>query len=170
MKEFDPRTSVLQAKLQAWCATLLSIVVDAYQLGAVLGRGALVAAADGDALAPDVAFIPIADRAIAGPDSVKGAPGLAIDILFSRMPEPERAELRQRYAGLGVLEYWQIEADTAQAALYQANAAGEYDLILPDKVGMHFSAAIPELSFPVRWFREQPGVWTILQRWGMIRD
>lgn len=170
MKEFDPQFSVLQAKLQAWCVSLLSIVVDAYQLGAVLGRGALVAAPDGDILAPDVAYIPAARRKIAGPDAVRGSPGLAIDILHSHVPEPDRAELRRRYARLGVLEYWQIEADTARAALYQANAEGGYDLILPDKVGMHFSAAIPELSFPVRWFREQPGVWTILQRWGMIRD
>jgi len=167
--------SVLQAKLQAWCVAMLSVVVDAYQLGAVIGKGARVAAGDdalagGQFVAPDVMFVPTAARKAVGRDAVRGAPGLAIDILHSQIPHAERAALRQRYAGLCVLEYWQIEADTAQAALYQASADWQYDLIPPDKAGMYFSAAIPELSFPVKWFREQPGVWTVMQRWGMIGD
>ena len=168
--DIDPRFSVLQAKLQAWCVSLLSIVVDAHHLGAVLGKGARVAEAGGVFLTPDVAFIPAARRKIVGPDSVRGAPGLVIDILQSGVLEPERDGLRRRYARLRALEYWQIEADTARAALYQADARWEYELIPPDKAGMHYSAAIPELSFPVRWFREQPGVWTIMQRLGMIHD
>jgi hypothetical protein len=174
MDTFSP-VSVLQAKLQAWCVAMLSVVVDAYQLGAVIGKGARVAAGDaalarGEHVSPDVLFVPTDAREIVGRDAVRGAPGLVIDILHSGVPQAEREALRRRYAGLRVLEYWQVEADTAQSALYQASADWQYDLIPPDKAGMYFSAAIVELSFPVKWFREQPGVWAIMQRWEMIGD
>lgn len=169
MSTFLPQVSVLQAKLQAWCVSLLSVVVDAYDLGAVIGKGVIVQAGE-TALWPDVAFVPKSSRGIVGRDAIRGAPALCIDIIHSRLPEAEREALRQRYAGIHVVEYWQVEADTAQAALYQASAGWQYDLIPPDKAGMHFSAAIVELSFPVKWFREQPTVWRIMQAWGLIRD
>lgn len=169
MSAFSPQVSVLQAKLQAWCVSMLSVVVDAYDLGAVIGKGVIVQAGE-TALWPDVAFVPKSRRGIVGRDAIRGAPALCIDIIHSGLPEAEREALRQRYAGIQVVEYWQVEADTAQAALYQASAGWQYDLIPPDKAGMHFSAAIVELSFPVKWFREQPSVWRIMQAWGMIRD
>lgn len=161
--------SVLQAKLQAWCVGLLSIVVDAYELGTVLGKGALIEAGDGT-LSPDVTYVPNDGRTTVGPDRVRGAPALAIDIIHRAMPEADRRALRQRYADVRVLEYWQIEADTARSFLFQASADWTYDMIAPDKAGMHFSSAIAELSFPVKWFHEQPGVWKIMEQLGMIHD
>ncbi|MCS7060684.1 MAG: hypothetical protein RMN25_05910 [Anaerolineae bacterium] len=169
MAALSPQVSVLQAKLQAWCVSMLSLVVDAYDLGAVIGKGAVVQAG-GQNLTPDVLFVSKSQRAMVGADAIHGPPALCIDIIYRTVPEPERESLRQRYASIQVVEYWQIEADTGQAALYQASATWSYDLIPPDKAGMHFSSAIVELSFPVRWFREQPSVWRIMQAWGMIRD
>ena len=49
--------AVLQAKLQAWLVIMLTIVVEAYELGAVIGKGARVAS-HGEALFPDVVFVP----------------------------------------------------------------------------------------------------------------
>ena len=169
MANIIPSLSVLQAKLQAWCVSMLSVVVDAYELGAVIGKGAIVRAGQED-LAPDVAFVPTASRGIVARDAIKGAPALCIDIIHGGMSEAERGMLRHRYAGIQVVEYWQVEADTGQAALYQASAEWQYDLIPPDKAGMHFSSAIVELSLPVKWFREQPGVWRMMQQWDMIHD
>ncbi|MGQ9903134.1 MAG: hypothetical protein ACUVRU_02105 [Anaerolineae bacterium] len=169
MSDFSPCVSVLQAKLQAWCVGMLSVVVDAYSLGAVIGKGTALRTGEAD-LWPDVIFVPKRSRGIVSRDAIKGAPTLCIDIIHSGFPEAERAALRQRYAGIHVLEYWQVEADTAQAALYQADAEWRYDLIPPDKAGMHFSTAIVELSFPVKWFREQPDIWRIMQAWGMIHE
>ncbi len=169
MSTFSTQVSILQARLQAWCVGMLSILVDAYDLGAVIGKGAPVQAGDVE-LWPDVVFVPKNSRHIVGRDAIKGAPALCIDIIHSGLAQAEREALRERYAGIHVVEYWQVEADTARADLYQANANWRYDLIPPDKAGMHFSSAIVELSFPVRWFREQPGMWRIMQAWGMIRD
>jgi hypothetical protein len=154
---------------------LLTVVVDAYELGAVIGKGARIIAGDTagsaeDVLTPDAVFVPNENRKIVGPDAIRGPVALAVDVLHSGVSEAERAELRRRYAAARVLEYWQIEADKGRAFLYQADANGRYDLIPPDKAGLHFSCAIVHLAFPVEWFRKQPDLWTIMEWWGMIED
>ncbi len=169
MDTFNPATAVLQAKLQAWCVGMLTILVDAYQLGAVIGRGACVRVG-GETLRPDVMFVPALDRKIVAADVVRGAPQLAIDLIHSRLPEAERAGLRARYAAAHVLEYWQVEADRAHPNFYQASAAWTYDLIPPDKAGVHFSTALVELTFPALWFRRQPDLFTMMSYWGLISD
>jgi hypothetical protein len=168
--DFTSSTAVLQAKLQAWCVCLLSVPVDAYKLGAVIGKGAPIRTATGDALWPDVMFVLTEHRESVSAEAVAGAPALTIDIITSAMPEDQRAALCKRYAAAGVNEYWQIEADKASVFLYQANASGGLDPIQPDKAGIHFSSAIVELSFPIIWFRHQPDVWTMMSWWGMIHD
>jgi hypothetical protein len=169
MIDFNPQTAVLQAKMQAWCVSMLSVLTDAYKLGAVIGKGACIRTAE-DALYPDVIFIPTEDRKIVGPDAVRGGPLLAIDVIDSKLPAAERESLRRRYNAAHVLEYWQVEADRAHPTFYQASAAWEYDLIPPDKAGMHFSSAIVELAFPVTWFRNQPDLFTMMTYWDIISD
>jgi hypothetical protein len=159
--------AVLQAKMQAWLVTLLTVVVEAYELGAVIGKGARVVVGD-DTLTPDVLYVPNSDRKLVKPDAIRGAAPLAIDVLHSSFPEHERAELRRRYAAARVLEYWQVDADKGQAHFYQADANGRYDEIPPDKKGMHYSSAMVHLAFPVEWFRKQPDLLTIMQWWGLI--
>jgi Uma2 family endonuclease len=159
--------AVLQAKLQAWLVTMLTVVAEAYELGAVIGKGARIAS-NGEILTPDVLFVPNTDRKRVKPDAIQGAVPLAIDVLHSGVPEVERAELRRRYSAAGVLEYWQVDADKGQAHFYQADANGRYDEIPPDKQGMHYSAAIVHLVFPVDWFRKQPDLLTVMQWWGLV--
>ena len=168
--DYSPHTSVLQAKMQAWCIGLLSIPVDAYKLGAIIGKGAIVQTASGDTLSPDVMFVSGDDRKIVTPAAIRGAPLLAVDMIHSQTPASLRNTLQARYAAAHVLEYWQIEVDKGVAGLYQANAEWNYDLIAADKAGLHFSTAIVELSFPVQWFRQQPDIWTMMAYWGMIED
>lgn len=167
--DYSSDFAVLQARMQAWCVNLLSIPVDAYQLGAVIGKGAPVRI-DGDILTPDVMFVSGQERKSVKADAIIGAPLLAIDMLHSQVPESERSALRARYAAAHVLEYWQIDVDKGQPYFYQAGAAWAYDRIEPDKAGMHFSTAIVELSFPAIWFRRQPDLWTMMAYWGMIED
>ena len=127
---------VLQAKLQAWLVSMLTIVVEAYDLGAVIGKGARVVS-NGHTLVPDVTFVLNRDRKFVKPDAIQGAPALAIDVLNSRVTEPYKTALRERYAAAGVLEYWQIDADKAEPHFYQADASGRYDAIPPDGRGLH---------------------------------
>jgi hypothetical protein len=169
MATFNPSTLVLQAKMQAWCVVMLSILADAYKMGAVIGKGASIRTAD-DTLYPDVMFIPTADRKIVRSDAVHGGPLLAIDVIDSKLPHAERETLCRRYNAAHVLEYWQVEADLAHPTFYQASAAWTYDLIPPDGSGMHFSTAIVELAFPVSWFRSQPDLFTMMTYWDIISD
>ena len=90
--DFTPNTAVLQAKMQAWCVNLLSIPVDAYKLGAIIGKGAVIQMVGGDALAPDVMFVSGDDRKIVTPGAIRGAPLLAIDLAH----EPQRELLPAR--------------------------------------------------------------------------
>jgi hypothetical protein len=159
--------AVLQAKLQAWLVTLLSVVVEAYELGAVIGKGAPIAS-NGEALIPDALFVPNSDRKLVKPDAIRGAVPLAIDVLHSGVPAAERAALRERYAAAHVLEYWQIDADRGVAHCYQADANWKYDEIPPDRNGLYYSSAIVHLAFPVEWFRKQPDLLTIMEWWGLV--
>lgn len=161
--------AVLQARLQAWVVTLLTIVADAYEYGAVLGKGAFIQTKDGEPLLPDVIFAPkeYAKRVRAG-HIEPGAAALAVDVIHSGVTLAERKTLRQRYAAAQVLEYWQIEADKGRAVLCQANADGQYDEIAPDKGGLHYSVVMEELAFPVQWFKQMPDLWTMMEWWGMI--
>ncbi|MBO9345773.1 MAG: Uma2 family endonuclease [Chloroflexi bacterium] len=163
----DAPFSVLQAKLQAWLVNLLTVVVEAHELGAVLGKGARVIAGD-DILTPDVIYVPNQARSAVKADAIYGAPALVIDVLHSQVSEAERAALRRRYAAARILEYWQVEADKGRAFFYQADAYWHYDLIPPDKAGMHYSAAIVPLAFPVDWLRKQPGLIDLMAWWGLV--
>jgi Uma2 family endonuclease len=159
--------AVLQAKLQAWLVTMLTVVVEAYELGAVIGKGAVIVS-NGEAVAPDVVFVPDSQRRSVKPDAIHGGAPLAIDVLHSGVAEDERTARRRRYSAAGVLEYWQIDADRGAAHCYQADANGNYDDVPPDKNGLYYSCAIVHLAFPVEWFRTQPGLLTIMQWWGLI--
>jgi len=159
--------SVLQAKLQAWLVNLLTVVVEAYDLGAALGRGARVAV-NGDVLTPDVLYVPNQARQSVKADAIYGAPALAIDVLHSQVSEAERAALRQRYASAHVLEYWQVEADKGCGYFYQADAYWHYDPISPDGGGIYYSAAIIQLAFPANWLRKQPSLIEMMAWWGLV--
>jgi Uma2 family endonuclease len=161
--------AVLQAKMQAWVVTLLSVVVEAYELGAVIGKGAVVIA-NGATVVPDAVYVPNASRKRVKADGIYCEVPLAIDVLHSGVPEAERAELRRRYAQAGVLEYWQIDADRGIMHGYQADATGKYEEIPPDRDGLYYSCAIVHLAFPVEWFRQQPGLLTVMQWWGLVED
>lgn len=164
--------AVLQAKQQAWLVTLLTVVSEAFELGAVIGKGARIIPSDAgaDVLTPDVTFMSNKDRKLVQADAIRGPATLAIDVLHSRVPEGEREALRRRYAAAHVLEYWQVDADRGWLNAYQASAKWHYDLIPPDARGLYYSAAMVELAFPMKWFREQPGLLTLMQWWGLVED
>ena len=161
--------AVLQAKQQAWIVTLLTVVSEAFELGSVIGKGARILAGD-DVLTPDVIFMHNRDRKLVQADAIRGPATLAVDVLHSRVPEAEREALRRRYAAAHVLEYWQVDADHGWLHAYQASAKWQYDLIPPDARGLYYSAAMVELAFPMKWFREQPGLLALMQWWGLVED
>lgn len=152
------------ARLQGWVVSLVQLVADAYDAGMVLGAGARIATPQGD-LRPDVLLLllPPAQR-----EQVRPQPALGVQVLPMQPSKIERAQLCQRYADANLLELWLIYADSGHANLYQRNAEGGFDDIPPDQQGLHFSSVITELVFPVDWFKERPGLWQMMEWWGMI--
>lgn len=165
-------SQVLVAKQQAWCISLLSVIVDAYKLGAVLGATPIVLR-DGVTMSAHALFIPGEQSKMVKRDGIRPTdlgPALVVDIVTSSIPEPERAARRKHYADARVLEVWQVDADRSSVQFFQATAGWVYDLVKPDKRGVYFSAAAEELAFPATWFREQPSLFDIMTWWGMIDD
>lgn len=146
---------------------MLTVVVEAHDLGAVIGKGAHISN-NNQMLTPDVIFVPNRDRKIVKPEAIFGAPALAIDVLNSRVAEPAKAALRSKYAAAGVPEYWQIDADRTEPHFYQADANGHYEAIPADARGLYYASAMVELAFPVEWFRKQPNLLTLMEWWGLI--
>ncbi|HQV68700.1 MAG TPA: Uma2 family endonuclease [Thermoflexales bacterium] len=162
-----PNLTAIQAQAQAWVIGMLGALNDVYELGVVLGKGTTIQN-NGQTLYPDVIFLPndLADGL--GVDAVHGPAALGVDLIPAGMPEPPRQELRKNYAAAGIVEYWQIEADTGKAFVYQLGANGVYELAKPDRKGWHYSLAAEELFFPAVWFKDQPGLMEMLEFWELI--
>jgi len=144
------------AQMRAWCVSLLAVVNDAYKLGTLLGAGAILKTQGKHALQPDILLM------------VHDAPALAINVINADTSKTARDTWLTQCAAAHVIEAWQIEADTARANMYQADAAWSYELIQPDRKGVYYSAINEELFFPVRWFKQQPTLWQMMEYWGMI--
>ncbi len=163
---------VLVAKHQAWCTTLLSVITDAYKLGAVIGAAPLVLP-DRSTIFAHVLFVPGELSKIVRRDDIRPAefgPALVVDIVTGAIPEAARSLRLASFGAAHVLEVWQIDAERNSAQFFQARADWGYDLVQPDKSGIYFSAAAEELAFPATWFRQQPSLFDIMAWWGMIDD
>lgn len=163
---------ILRARMQSWCIGLLSIISDAYELGAVIGAGAPIKLTkDNDFMRPDVIFVPTELSKSVGADYITpGAvgPALAIDLITSAATAEQRHARMKQFAEAKVLEVWQIEVDKPRASFYQADAEWRYDRIPPDKSGVYYSSVAEELFFPADWFRTQPDLWKMMAYWGIV--
>lgn len=153
--------------MQAWVIGMLSALSDVYELGVVLGKGTTIQN-NGQTLYPDVVLLPNALADGFAADAIHGPAALGVDVIPAAMPEPPRNELRKNYAAAGIVEYWQVEADTGKIFIYQLGADGVYALAKPDRKGAHHSFAAEELFFPVAWFQDQPGLMEMLEFWEIL--
>jgi hypothetical protein len=168
---FNPASATLRARLQAWCVAMLSIQCDAYTLGVVLGTGAVYCGRRESPLTPAVLVVPEGHGGALEADRVAGAPVLAVDLLDAATSQAGAKTLTERYAAAGALEYWQIRIETPeQPVFYQRNGHGGLDQVKPDRKGSYYSLFGESLSFPARWFSEQPSLWVMLRHWDIIDD
>jgi hypothetical protein len=144
------------AHVRAWVTMLLGLAGEAFSIGHAEVGGAV--AAD-EALQPAVL--------LRGSD---GAVLLAVDVYAAALSAAERAKRSRGFARAGVPEYWQIALRPRRAHFYQRNARGEYDLVPPDQAGIHYTLLAEEFAFPVQWLRELPGLFDMLQEWGLVDE
>ena len=98
--------------------------------------------------------------AIAGPDrSYKGICDLAVESLSdSTKKEVERDTVHKKaeYAGVGVYEYYILDARGKRMAFYRLNPRGTYDNIQPDAAGVISSNVLPGFRFRIDDLYRQP--------------
>jgi len=93
--------------------------------------------------------------------SYKGICDLAIESLSdSRRKEVERDTVQKKgeYAGVGVHEYYILDARGRHMAFYRINQQGTYDGFQPDKEGLIRSTVLPGFQFRVEDLYLQPAL------------
>lgn len=168
---FNSDSATLRARLQAWCVTMLSIQCDAYTLGVALGAGVVFKGKGEALLTPAVLVVPEGHGGALEADRVAIAPVLAVDLLDGATGPAAAQALVERYAAAGAQEYWQIWIETLeQPVFYQRNGNGGFDRVKPDRKGNYFSGFGESLSFPARWFADQPSLWVMMRHWAIIDE
>ena len=135
--------------------------VDELALGIVLGSSAGFDLPTGDTLEPDFSFIS-SERWEAGPkprEDDKGftriVPDLAIEILSPTSVRRDRVEKRIAYARAGVREYWIVDPERHEIAVYATlgDRLGEPRVVTAGEVGSH---VLPELCVDVEQILAEP--------------
>jgi Uma2 family endonuclease len=168
---FNPGSATMRARLQAWCLAMLSIQCDAYTLGVALGAGAVFQGRGQTPLTPAVLVVPEGHASALEADRVSAAPVLAIDLLDDATGLAVAKGLVEHYAEAGALEYWQIRIEALdRPSFFQRKGTGGFDQVKPDRKGTYYSLFGESLTFPARWFSEQPSLWVMMRHWAIIDD
>ena len=171
MPGFNSASATLRARLQAWCVAMLSIQCDAYTLGVVLGAGAVYQGRGEALLKPAVLVVPEGHGGALEAERVGAAPVLAVDLLDAATGPVAAKALVEHYAAAGALEYWQIWMETLEMPFFhQRSGSGRLERVKPDRKGNYFSGFGESLTFPARWFEEQPSLWVMMRHWAIIDD
>jgi Uma2 family endonuclease len=94
------------------------------QLGEVLAGPCDVLLAPGDVVQPDILFVAAARRDIVGPENVRGAPDLVVEILSPSDVEHDRERKHALYARHGVREYWIVDPVGRTIEVFALGASG----------------------------------------------
>jgi Uma2 family endonuclease len=108
--------------LGARLVTLLSIFVDAHDLGEVNGGDGFVELPSGPVRAPDVTFVSHVRARSRKPGQAipRFAPDLAVEVLSPSNSKAEMARKRDEYFRSGVRLVWEIDPRTRTARVYTA--------------------------------------------------
>jgi len=152
----SPEIADAQASTVAWVTQLLGLAGEAFQLGFVQVQANV---GFPEPLQPSVLL-----------RGIQGEPLLAVDVFGADLLAAQRAERARLFAEAGLVEYWQIAQKPRRARFYQRSAQGRFEETPHDKAGMHYTLLAEEFAFPVEWVREWPGIFMMLNVWGLVDD
>jgi len=143
--------------LVRWLITLLSLFVEAYDLGWLrpapfnmqlphLNRGR----------EPDILFVSADRLHIVRQVQLAEAADLAIEITSPESMGRDRGDKFVEYEAAGVREYWLIDPDRKQAEFYQLTETGRYRLATFDSQGCFHSSVLPGFWLKVDWLWQEP--------------
>ena len=98
---------------------VLDAFIQAHGLGELYPGPVDILFAEGDYLAPDLAFVRADRVGILRERGIEGAPDLVIEVVSPSTAGRDRTLKRKRYAAYGVAEYWVVDANTRRVELYR---------------------------------------------------
>ncbi|MDM8521778.1 Uma2 family endonuclease [Desulfococcaceae bacterium HSG8] len=161
--ELKPLSTVGAGRLYQWFLTALSYYFDTFPAGQLitLNIGFRVALPEGVSIRrPDLAMVLYSNPdAIADDDCVyKGTFDLCVESLsYFSQKEIERDTVvkKSEYEGIGVKEYYILDAREKETVFYRLNPGGKYEKIRPDR-GIIRSGILPGFQFRVSDLYRQP--------------
>lgn len=87
---------------------------------------------------------------------LNGPADLVIEVISPDSIGRDRGDKFYEYQEADIPEYWLIDPLTERAEFYQLDAAGKYQLIPPDDIGVYRSKVMPEFWLRVEWLWREP--------------
>lgn len=157
--------------LVRWFITILSLFVEAYDLGWLrpapfnmqiphLERGR----------EPDILFVSQERLHIVQTTNLSDVADLVIEIVSPKSVGRDRGDKFVEYEAAGVREYWLIDPDREQAEFYQLAGTGRYRLITPDNEGLFHSSVLPDfwLKVDTLWQDPLPKLLDVARELGLL--
>lgn len=95
---------------------------------------------------PDLLVVLAEHRDRIGPEGMREAPDLVIEVLSASTRAVDLGDKREEYAGLGVAEYWCLDPDTGDAWIFAPPDADPRRL---DRDGVLTSPLLPGFAVPI---------------------
>src|SRR5579884_243456 len=130
-------------RLSVRLAMVLDRTIVVTGLGEVFAAPLDVRFADNTVLQPDLIVVRQERLQIVGANCIEGPPDLVVEILSPSTRGNDLGWKMDRYARFGVPEYWIVDSERRQVAVYQL-AGGRY-VPVPQEAGQVRSATFPTL-------------------------
>ncbi len=105
---------------------------------------------------PDMLFIATEHLGRLKRTYLEGPADLVVEIISPESEERDRSYKFYEYQDAGIPEYWLIDPILEQASFYQLDAAGRYQQVAPDDLGIFRSRALPGFWLRVDWLWKDP--------------
>jgi Uma2 family endonuclease len=105
---------------------------------------------------PDMLFVAKDHLDKLRPTFLDGPADFAVEVISPESAGRARGDKFFEYQQGGVREYWLLNGEQQRAELYQLDAQGSYQIIVPAADGSYRSAVLPQLWLQVAWLRQEP--------------
>jgi Uma2 family endonuclease len=152
----EPPPSTFHQTIAMNLSLLLGNHIRANRLGNLLAGPAGVWLSNDNVFEPDLMFVAQARRSAIATDGVHGPPDFVVEIISPRSSRRDAQQKRQIYGAAGVGEYWLIDPDRRQVAVFRFAEQSTEPVQVAVSGDVLRSAFFPGLAVAVRQIFEEP--------------
>jgi len=142
-------------ELFVWLLGVLSLFIEAKDLGKVYGSRVALRLDDRNAPEPDIAFVLKKRLHLVKRGHIAGAADLALEIISPDSVERDYVKKRKQYQRAGIPEYWIIDELKRKVILLRLDSKGKYQVVRPVKGELH-SRVLPGFWLHPEWLWQKP--------------